>query len=444
MVVAPLRIDANYEQLVPKVSEQDFKELKKSITDNGLFEPIWINSDGVILDGHHRFKAWIGIGKEAAHIPTRIKDFSDKLDERKFVIECNLRRRHLLIHERANLANELHKIEEEQAEKRQSQAGGDKREELKNVLDERLHQKKSHTTTKDKRVKRQRNTAREKAAKKVNLSGETLRKFQYVEQHGETYIVDGMKKGHIKIDKSFKITKKKELIASAKQSLKESGHPIAFKDKAVIHNLENALPILGDFAELSKNIPDNYVDLIFTDPPYKEEDIPKYEELGKIAQRVLKPGGSLITYLGHYALLEIGEKLKKSGLKYWWIMHVGHTGAKAKMWKQNLWVCWKPLLWFVKGEKPNPHSEELYDSIRSEPPDKSKHHWSQSTVEAEYIIRRFTKENDIVFDPFVGSGTTVLAALSLKRKTLSFEKDKDTFAIASQRILECMNDQELR
>ena len=61
---------------------------------------------------------------------------------------------------------------------------------------------------------------------------------------------------------------------------------------------------------LGENIPDNSVDLIFTDPPYNEASLSVYADLAKLADRVLKPGGSLITYVGHYALFKINDLIQ--------------------------------------------------------------------------------------------------------------------------------------
>ena len=61
---------------------------------------------------------------------------------------------------------------------------------------------------------------------------------------------------------------------------------------------------------LGKNIPDNSIDLIFTDPPYNEASLSLYGDLAKLAERVLKPGGSLITYVGHYALFKINDLIR--------------------------------------------------------------------------------------------------------------------------------------
>ena len=50
------------------------------------------------------------------------------------------------------------------------------------------------------------------------------------------------------------------------------------------------------------------------------------------------------------------------------------------------------------------------------------HEWQQSTVEAEYIIKNLTIENQTVLDPMMGTGTTGIAALKLNRKFIGIEK----------------------
>jgi DNA modification methylase len=60
----------------------------------------------------------------------------------------------------------------------------------------------------------------------------------------------------------------------------------------------------------------------------------------------------------------------------------------------------------------------------------------QSTTEAEYIISHLTVENQVVLDPFVGSGTTAIAALKLNRKIIGTEIQEDIFNMAKNRIAE--------
>ena len=50
------------------------------------------------------------------------------------------------------------------------------------------------------------------------------------------------------------------------------------------------------------------------------------------------------------------------------------------------------------------------------------------------ILNIHSKENDLVFDPFIGSGTTAVACWKLKRHYIGFELDKEYFDIANERL----------
>ena len=115
-----LRLNPLYEKLLPQMSEQEFKELKASIQSEGQHYPIIANEDLEVLDGHHRFRACIELGIEPDF---EVRKFEDKLLEKKFVIEANLRRRHLNNFQLVELAVPLLEIEKALAKKRQS-AGG--------------------------------------------------------------------------------------------------------------------------------------------------------------------------------------------------------------------------------------------------------------------------------------------------------------------------------
>ena len=51
-----------------------------------------------------------------------------------------------------------------------------------------------------------------------------------------------------------------------------------------------------------------------------------------------------------------------------------------------------------------------------------------------YFIRYFSNENDIIFDPFMGSGTTAVVAKKLNRRFFGFELDKERCEYANERI----------
>ena len=51
-----------------------------------------------------------------------------------------------------------------------------------------------------------------------------------------------------------------------------------------------------------------------------------------------------------------------------------------------------------------------------------------------YLITLTTRENDIVLDPFIGSGTTAISSILLKRKFIGFEREEEYYKIATERI----------
>ena len=205
---------------------------------------------------------------------------------------------------------------------------------------------------------------------------------------------------------------------------------------------------LGDFIEKGQEISNESIDLIFTDPPYATEHIHIYSELAALANRILKPGGSLVTYIGQHNLHEILKIFTSKNLKYWWQIAVKHTGATTAFHQRKVFVLWKPLLWFVKGDKLSESypitalNDYLYDFVESKPPEKLLHPWEQSTVEAIHVMKKLTTENQIVLDPLMGTGTTGIAALNLKRRFIGIEKDKEKFKIAEAKLTShiCPND----
>jgi site-specific DNA-methyltransferase (adenine-specific) len=94
---------------------------------------------------------------------------------------------------------------------------------------------------------------------------------------------------------------------------------------------------------------------------------------------------------------------------------------------------WKAVLWFVKGTRDE--RTIVVNDVMSGGQEKSHHPWQQSLSEAEYWIEKLCPIDGIVCDPFLGSGTTAVAAKRLKRKWIGIEIDTETAKIASGRIL---------
>jgi ParB-like chromosome segregation protein Spo0J len=417
-----IKINEEYAKLAPDLSELEFKSLKESIKINGLHYAIAVNKDNVLLDGHHRYKACQELGIEPR---IEVKDFANPLDEKLFVIEMATHRRHLNDFQKAELGVKRESLLKEIA-KQNSLANLKKGDSLPTSSNEPL------------------GAVAVNVAKSVNLSPATYKRAKYIIENGSEQQKQKLREGKARIHTEYKfathVQKRSEMIAEAKSSkvLDEF-----FKDNPDQNQIKL---LLGDLREEAKQIPDNSVDLIFTDPPYETADLPLYAELAKLALRVLKPGGSLVTYAGHYALPQVfdylEEQVEHSNLKYIHQIIVQHSGQREILFAYNIGVKYKPLLWFVKGVN-SPYgtgsTSYLEDVILSEPVGKEFHKWQQSAVEAEYMISHLTVENQVVLDPFLGGATTAIAALKLNRKFIGIEIEEDYYNIAKSRIAEFLS-----
>jgi hypothetical protein len=198
---------------------------------------------------------------------------------------------------------------------------------------------------------------------------------------------------------------------------------------------EGVKVILGDFIEKCRDLPDDSIHLIFTDPLYSKKFLYLYDELGIVAVRVLKNGGSITTYCDGdlETIYQIIAFMKSRGLTPWREIPVIHAGPFGRVYPKHVVVTHKLLLWFVKGTELRT-SDFIRDSVVSRTPDKTLHDYAQSPVEAEHIISKLTFENDVVLDPLMGSGTTGIASVKLKRRFIGIEINPENYESAKRHI----------
>lgn len=236
-----------------------------------------------------------------------------------------------------------------------------------------------------------------------------------------------------------------------------------------------------DCLEGMKQIPDKSIDMILCDPPYgttncRWDSVLDLPAMWKQYERIIKDNGAILIF----AQAPYDKVLACSNIKlfrYEWIWEktsaTGHYNAKRMPMKahENILVFYKKMPTYnpqmTQGHKPvNSYhkpvelqnrcsiykkatktisgggSTERYPrDVLLFPSDKQKSnlHPTQKPVElCKYLIKTYTKENNIVLDNCVGSGTTAIAALETGRRFIGYELEEGYFKTAKQRILDYM------
>ena len=199
---------------------------------------------------------------------------------------------------------------------------------------------------------------------------------------------------------------------------------------------QNAI-VTGDARELVKRIPDESVDLIFTDPPYKKEFIGLYAWLAQVANRILKPDGFLFAYAGPYHKQQVMEYLG-GRLEYYYGFILNHKGNTTILWPRKIISGYKSILCYRKmGSKSLPRTNVL-GLVNGVGGDKRFHKWGQSEYTAHYYIECFSEIGDIVFDPMAGAGTFPFVCKKIRRRFIGFDLDEKAAKLARDRVSETL------
>lgn len=259
------------------------------------------------------------------------------------------------------------------------------------------------------------------------------------------------------------------------------------------YNIKSYMTLFnGDCINLLKEIPDETIDLIITSPPYcmkkayenPKDDIETFKEthkrIFKNLYRVLKPGGSICWQVGYhvnnssivpldYLIYEIftsenNKVMYPLILRNRIIWTFGH-GLNST---QRFSGRHETILWFSKGANYNfnldsvrvpqkypgkryykgenkgqlsgnplgKNPSDVWDipNVKANHIEKTDHPCQFPVAIPQRLIKALTSKEDIVLDPFMGSGTTALAAFLEHRKFLGAEIQEKYYEISTKRI----------
>lgn len=103
-----------------------------------------------------------------------------------------------------------------------------------------------------------------------------------------------------------------------------------------------------------------------------------------------------------------------------------------------LWAVKKGAKWTFNKPDNSPYLRSLYKFPVVAGKERTSHPTQKSLALMSEIIKIHTNPNDIILDPFMGSGTTGVAAVMENRYFIGIEKDKDYFKIAKSRLEEIL------
>jgi len=240
----------------------------------------------------------------------------------------------------------------------------------------------------------------------------------------------------------------------------------------------------GDCLEVMKELPDNSIDFILTDPPYgiiesKWDNIIPYNLMWQQLKRIRKDNIAIALFgsepfsshlrlsnLDEYKYDWYWEKNKASNFFNSKIMPLkiienilvfskgklsNHKTAKniLNYYPQNLKVINEVRTKF-RGktnenllQRPSMNSDTFVAKYKNYPKNllkynienKNRTHPTQKPVALlEYLIKTYTKENQVVLDFTMGSGSTGVACVNTNRDFIGIELDKEYFNIAKDRI----------
>lgn len=213
------------------------------------------------------------------------------------------------------------------------------------------------------------------------------------------------------------------------------------------YETENGILYCGDCLKIMEQFPEKSIDLVLTDIPYNEVD----KKTNGI--RVFDKGNANVFNGDVDVLLEKIDFLQKGTS----IMFCGYEqfGQICKFWRNKKGTL-RPIIWektnpspvnckyvylnavelTVWFRKPKSVFNPFYKkNIFKYPNGKSKQHPTEKNLNLFFeLLEDNSKENDLILDPFLGSGTTAVACEQLNRKWIGIEIEEKYCEIAKQRI----------
>ena len=185
---------------------------------------------------------------------------------------------------------------------------------------------------------------------------------------------------------------------------------------------------LGDCLEVMRSMPDKSVDAVITDPPY---GINKEGWDSSFPDYLITEGFRLSDFMAVIpGIWSLGRCISLMGDKYLWTI-AGHKGGAMSNGAVGF-NKWQPVV--VGGKTKKRIGSDAFDFSPSDIGHVIYHSCQKPLGFMKWVISKTTSEGDTILDPFMGSGTTLVAALQLGRRAIGIEIEEKYCQIAIKRL----------
>lgn len=409
-------------QVMPALSDAEFASLKESLRLHGCLVAIEYDEEGMILDGHHRLRALreLGITSHPRVIRAGLGGHADKVAH---ALALNVHRRHLTPSQRADAVLRLR------------EAGWSTRR----IASETGIPKSTVSRDLNKSPDSGPDTVTGGDGKTYNSRKPSKPATVYVHSDFQQRTAqDALQTLGRDVPAKTLDLRRLERLGREKS---------AEQDREALRG-QPGVPGVADIRHCDiahLDITPGTVDLVLTDPPFLRDDFgpgSPWDVLGSQAACWLKPGGLLLAYCAHIHLsraIQLLGKYESDGLDYWWTYAItfpgGGTGKQVR--SRAIAAAWRPVLAYRKQGGPAVPRYSADPIVGGGKEKDSAHPWQQGVAEAVTFIDRLTTPGSLIVDPFTGSGTIPVAALSLRgRRVIAGDINPDYVALAQRRIAE--------
>lgn len=190
--------------------------------------------------------------------------------------------------------------------------------------------------------------------------------------------------------------------------------------------------ITGDSRLLAQSIPDESIDLVFTDPVY--ENIQDYIWLAEVSKRVLVSGGNLVAFVSPDKQLEIGNLFVNSGFTWCDNLILRETARRRFNHGRKIVGLYEVAVWVSKGSARIGKYVNNFSFVSNGYIKSDKHHdWQKEVKGITHWIERLSV--DVVADFFAGGGSIPAACVSVGRSFIASEINQKNVDIARRHVL---------